>query len=164
MAFWNPYFCMAPETQGASIHRGTNGCVPIAMSQKDYFRFPLIGRGSNTYNYVIQINGQTSWESISENFNCFFDYDLMPFRLTECGNPDPYGNCDDESFDVTASQEEINEVGKLQYLAGVSVSMWWMSTSDTPIWTGTYSSPTHWASSWLKFLFRAIFSLDSIVS
>lgn len=62
----------------------------------------------------------------------------MPFRLTYCGNGQP--NCDEGSFDTIpgTTQEEIDEIGKLQYHAGVAVEMDWG--------TGTYDSPEDWVS------------------
>jgi hypothetical protein len=124
-AYWRPYFNQAPAAQ-SQFYEGWGGCAPMVLSQiMKYHEFPLIGTGSKTYSY----DGIT----ISENFNYIFNYDLMPFRLTYCGR-NAY-NCTDslQGWGTLPgiTQQQIDEVGMLQYLAGVSVEMRWLGNRDT---------------------------------
>jgi hypothetical protein len=165
-ATWNPYFSLAPATLHDSIPRGTNGCVPIAMSQiMKYFKYPLIGTGNISYTYPVSTNNQIAWVSINENLNSFFNYDLMPYQLTYCGkfNPNNPGlfNCNDGSWSnvPNLSLDMIDEVGKLQYLAGVSVMMNWIGMSDTNSFSGTEDTPNEWVDSMIEHFF---YSSDAI--
>lgn len=144
-ASWNPYFSKAPTAQ-TIYHKGHNGCVPLAMSQiMNYFAFPPLGDGSNSYTISGTSLGSTISFTISESFNKFLNYDLMPFRLTYCGNGQT--NCNEGSFSNIPgiTQQEIDAVGELQYLAGVSVGTLWLGMRDTANnTTGTYGAPDEW--------------------
>ncbi len=124
-AAWDPYFNQAPETTSPQFSRGHWGCVPGRLSElMKYHKHPRIGIGSNTYTY----DGIT----ISESFNRIFEYEEMPYRLTYCGNGHP--TCNDGSFNIIpgVTQKNIDQVGWLQYLAGVSVGMRWLGLRGDP--------------------------------
>ncbi|MDP2337145.1 MAG: C10 family peptidase [Bacteroidota bacterium] len=136
-AYWRPYFNQAPQAQ-SQFYEGYNSCVPggIARIMK-YFKYPLIGTGiGSEYN-----NGSY----FTQNINCFFNYDQMPFRLTYCGNGT--NNCNDGSFNIIpgVTQAQIDEVGKIQYMAGLAVEMNWIGMGDTTTTTGTYGFTDEWA-------------------
>ncbi len=136
-AGWYPYFNQAPPS--SSYYQGTGGCVPGSMAElMKYHRHPRIGSGSHKYSYY----GTT----ISENFNKIFIYEEMPYRLTYCGNGHP--TCNDGSFDIIpgTTQNNIDEVGWLQYLAGVSVEMMWIDNRGDPeiVPTGTFGNTGEW--------------------
>ena len=100
---WTPYFSQVPceypsDWPIAWGHgKGDNGCVPIAMSQiMKFHKFPINGNGAHSYtstrSYVSSVTGL--WTSVSCNVSATFsdrtyDYNLMPFRLTYCGNGQP---------------------------------------------------------------------------
>lgn len=146
-ASWRPYFNQAPAAQ-TQFPEGYNGCVPIALSQvMKYYEYPLIGTGSNSYDW----NSTT----ISENFNHIFNYDIMPFRLTYCGR-NAY-NCLDTLQGWAnipgITQQQIDEVGKLQYLAGVSVNMEWLGNRTPPASSGTDSDVNSWVQSFVEHFY-----------
>jgi hypothetical protein len=146
-ATWTPYFNAAPANP-YGINKGYNGCVPNAMSQiMKYYEFPPLGTGSKTYTY----NGLTK----SEDLNEFFDYNLMPFRLTYCANG--YPNCDDDHWGILPgiTQEQIDAVGKLQYMAGMSVEMHWIASFDTATYkgAGTYGVVDDWALAMVDYFY-----------
>lgn len=151
-ATWNPYFSKAPDTQD-EFDKGYNGCVPLAMSQiMKYHAFPPIGTGSKTYTFSGTSLGTPYSITISENLNQYFGYSLMPFRLTYCGNGQT--NCNEGSFDTIpgTTQQQINEIGKLQYLAGVSVETRWLGMRDTSSYpTGTYNTPNEWVQAMVNY-------------
>jgi hypothetical protein len=142
-AVWYPYYNKAPQSTYA---QGTNGCVPGRLAEiMKYYRYPRIGNGSNTYSY----DGVT----ISENFNKIYHYEDMPYRLTYCGNGHP--TCNDGSFDIIPgiTQNNINEVGWLQYHAGVSVEMMWLGDRGHPdsVSTGTFGVTEDWVQSLVDY-------------
>jgi len=99
------YNLYCPQVNGAYCY---TGCVATAMAQIiRYWECPKQGVGRRSYNW--RNNGQ-----LSMRFDTvFFDYDLMPSRLT-----DAYGN-----VVSGVTQAEIEEVAKLSYACGISVSM-----------------------------------------
>lgn len=136
-AYWRPYFNQAPQAQ-PQFYEGYNSCVPggIARIMK-YFKYPLIGTGVGS--------GYNNGSYFIQNINCFFNYEQMPFRLTYCGNGQ--NNCNDGSFDIIPgiSQAQIDEVGKIQYMAGLAVGMNWLGMGDPNyIGTGTYGTTRDW--------------------
>lgn len=136
-AYWKPYFNQAPPAQ-TQFNEGHNGCVPIAVSQiMKYFKYPLIGTGTGS--------GYNNNNYFTQQINCFFNYDLMPFRLTYCGNGT--NNCNEGSFlDYPGvTQATKDEVGRIQYNAGLAVGMWWLGMGNPPK-PGTYGSTNNWAS------------------
>lgn len=135
-AAWRPYFNQAPQAQ-AQYYEGYNGCVPLALSQiMKYFEYPLIGTGTGS--------GRNNGVYFTQNINCFFDYSQMPFRLTYCGNGT--NNCNDGSFDIIpgTTQVQIDEVGKIQYNAGLAVGMNWIGMGNDNTFTGTTGDPQDW--------------------
>ena len=135
-AGWRPYFNQAPQAKPEYVE-GYNGCVPGAVSViMKYFKYPLIGTGTGT--------GKNNNSYFSQKINCFFDYDLMPFRLTYCGNGT--NNCDNSSFNIIPgiTQTQIDEVGKIQYNAGLAVGMNWIGMGDTTTTTGTFGNTSDW--------------------
>lgn len=136
-AGWRPYFNQAPQAQ-SQYYEGHNGCVPLAISQiMKYFEYPLIGTGTG--------NGRNNGVYFTQNINCFFDYSQMPFRLTYCGNGT--NNCNDGSFDIIPgiTQLQIDEVGKIQYNAGLAVGMYWIGMgNDGTTTTGTFGNSQDW--------------------
>jgi len=148
-AYWRPYFNQAPQAQ-SQFYEGYNSCVPggIARIMK-YFKFPLIGTGIGS--------GYNNGSYFTQNINCFFNYDLMPFRLTYCGNGQ--NNCNDGSFDIIPgiSQAQIDEVGKIQYMAGLAVGMNWLGMGDPNyIITGTYNTTIDWANGMANHFYYAL--------
>lgn len=142
-AGWYPYYNQAPQSQ---YNQGTNGCVPGRLAEiMKYYQYPRIGNGANTYSY----DGIT----ISENFNKIYHYEDMPYRLTYCGNGHP--TCNDGSFDIIpgVTQNNINEIGWLQYLSGVSVEMMWLGDRGHPdsVSTGTFGNTGDWIQSLVDF-------------
>lgn len=137
-AGWRPYFNQAPQAQPQFVE-GTNGCVPGGISViMKYFEYPLIGTGTGS--------GHNNNNYFTQNINSFFNYDLMPFRLTYCGNGT--NNCNDGSFDIIpgTTQAQLDEVGKIQYTAGLAVGMWWIGMGDDiTTTTGTYGNTNNWA-------------------
>lgn len=137
-AYWRPYFNQAPPST-PQYEEGYNGCVPIGVSQiMKYFKYPLIGEGTGS--------GYNNGVYFTQNINCFFNYDLMPFRLTYCGNGT--NNCNDGSFSIIpgTTQAQLDEVGKIQYMAGLAVEMYWIGMgTDTTTSTGTYGNTNSWA-------------------
>jgi hypothetical protein len=136
-AYWKPYFNQAPPAQ-TQFNEGNNGCVPIAVSQiMKYFKYPLIGTGTGS--------GYNNNTYFTQQINSFFDYDLMPFRLTYCGNGT--NNCNEGSFNIIpgVTQANLDEVGKIQYNAGLAVQMWWLGMGNPPN-PGTYGSTNNWVS------------------
>ena len=130
-AYWKPYFNQAPPAQ-TGFNEGHNGCVPIGISQiMKYFKYPLIGTGTGS--------GYNNGTYFTQQINCFFDYNLMPFRLTYCGNGT--NNCNDSSFNIIpgVTQANLDEVGKIQYNAGLAVEMHWIGMGSTA-GTGTYTT------------------------
>jgi hypothetical protein len=135
-AGWRPYFNQAPQAQ-PSYYEGSNGCVPLAVSQiMKYFKYPRIVTGTG--------NGRNNEVYFSQNINCFFDYSQMPFRLTYCGNGT--NNCNDGSFNIIPgiTQAQIDEVGKVQYNAGLAVGMWWIGMGNNNTRTGTFGNAQDW--------------------
>lgn len=135
-AAWRPYFNQAPTAQ-SQYYEGYNGCVPLAVSQiMKYFKYPLIGTGSGT--------GWNNGSYFTQNINSFFDYSMMPFRLTYCGNGT--NNCNDGSFNIIpgVTQPQIDEVGKIQYNAGLAVGMRWIGMGNSNTYTGTTGDPEDW--------------------
>lgn len=105
-AWWNPYCRVCPDPSNPNI------CVPVAMAQiMKYYEFPTQGVGS--YN---GINYSKQW----------YDYKIMPFRLTYCGNNEVYG-CNDPNFNIIPgiTDEQIDAVSRLIYHCGVAVGMNW---------------------------------------
>jgi hypothetical protein len=139
-ATWRPYFNKAPAAQ-SQFYEGWSGCVPLVLSQiMKYYKYPLIGTGSNSYSY--------DGINISENFNSIFNYNLMPFRLTYCARGG--FNCNDPQWGTIPgiTQQQIDEVGKLQYLAGVGVDMNWLANRDTSeLELGTFGTTDGFAQS-----------------
>ena len=136
-AGWRPYFNQAPQARPEYVE-GYNGCVPGSIAEiMKYFKYPLIGTGTGS--------GYNNNVPFSQNINCFFNYDLMPFRLTYCGNGQ--NNCNDGSFDIIpgVTQAQIDEVGKIQYTAGLAVEMNWIGMGDTTTTTGTFNETDDWA-------------------
>ncbi|HEY6914138.1 MAG TPA: C10 family peptidase, partial [Paludibacter sp.] len=138
-AGWRPYFNQAPQAQ-PQFAPGTNACVPGSIAEiMKYFKYPLIGTGVGS--------GHNNNTLFTRNINCFFNYDLMPFRLTYCGNGT--NNCNDGSFDIIpgVTQAQIDEVGKIQYTAGLAVGMYWIGLGDTSAiitTTGTFGFTNDW--------------------
>jgi len=129
-AAWYPYSILTPDMEGS------NGCVPLAVAQIcKYWKHPKQGAGSTSYNQYYE--GTTYTHSITHSDH-LYNYDLMPFRLTYCGNG--LENCDEGSWDILPgiTDEQINEVGRLFYHSGLAVNMYW--------WTeGTYPPSSNWA-------------------
>lgn len=135
-AYWRPYLNQSPPAQ-PQHYEGYNSCVPIGVSQiMKYFKYPLIGTGTGS--------GYNNGAYFTQNINCFFNYDLMPFRLTYCGNGT--NNCNEGSFDIIpgTTQAQLDEVGKIQYMAGLAVEMWWLGMGNPPN-PGTYGLTNNWA-------------------
>jgi hypothetical protein len=134
-AYWRPYHNQSPPAQ-SQYDEGYNSCVPNGVSQiMKYFKYPLIGTGTGS--------GYNNNNYFTEPINCFFNYDLMPFRLTYCGNGT--NNCNDSSFNTIpgTTQAQIDEVGKIQYTAGLAVEMHWIGMGNPP-YTGTYYLTDTW--------------------
>ena len=134
-AGWRPYFNQAPQVQSQFVE-GTNGCVPGAISEiMKYFKYPLIGTGTGS--------GHNNGNYFTQKINCFFDYDQMSFQLTYCGNGT--NNCNDTTFNIYdgVTQAQIDEVGKVQYMAGLAVGMWWLGMGNPPN-PGTYGYTIDW--------------------
>lgn len=136
-AYWKPYFNQAPPAQ-SQFNEGHNGCVPMGVAQvMKYFKYPLIGTGTGS--------GYNNGNYFTQNINCFFNYDLMPFRLTYCGNGT--NNCNDGSFNIIpgVTQANIDEVGKIQYIAGLAVEMHWIGMGNPATTTsGTFGNTNDW--------------------
>lgn len=77
----------------------------------------------------------------------------MPYRLTYCGLGVP--TCNDPSWNIIpgTTQENIDEIGWLQYLAGVSVEMMWLGDRGHPdsVLTGTFGNTGSWAASLVEY-------------
>ena len=136
-AYWRPYHNQSPPAQ-PQYYEGYNSCVPDGVSQiMKYFKYPLIGTGTGS--------GKNNDNYFTQNINCFFNYDLMPFRLTYCGNGQ--NNCNEGSFDTIpgVTQAQIDEVGKIQYMAGLAVGMRWLGMGHPDSTdTGTYNFTIDW--------------------
>jgi len=130
-AGWDPYDILTPDSNGSL------GCVPLAVSQIcKYWKHPKQGAGSTSYNQYY--DGTTYTHSITHSDH-IYNYDLMPFRLTYCGNGEE--NCDEGSFATIPgiTNEQINEVAKLFYHNGLAVHMTWFGAG------GTAGSCSTWA-------------------
>ena len=137
-AYWRPYFNQAPQAQ-PQYYEGYNSCVPGSVARiMKYYKYPLIGTGVGS--------GYNNRSYFTQNINSFFDYDKMPFRLTYCGNGQ--NNCNDGSFDLIpgVTPAQIDEVGKLQFNAGLAVGMQWlgMGAGNDTLYTGTTGSTSDW--------------------
>ncbi len=136
-AGWRPYFNQAPQAQ-SQFYEGYDGCVPMALAQiMKYFKYPLIGTGTG--------GGKNNGVDFTQNINCFFDYNQLPFRLTYCGNGT--NNCNEGSYDIIPgiTQSQIDEVGKILYNAGLAVGMKWLGMGDpSQTSTGTTGSSYDW--------------------
>lgn len=136
-AYWRPYFNQAPQAQ-SQFYEAYNACVPGSIARiMKYFKYPLIGTGTGS--------GYNNDSYFTQNINCYFDYDLMPFRLTYCGNGT--NNCNDGSFNIIpgTTQAQLDEVGKIQYTAGLAVEMNWIGMGDdSTTSTGTYGNTYDW--------------------
>jgi hypothetical protein len=136
-AGWRPYFNQAPQAQ-SQYYEGHNGCVPMALAQiMKYFKYPLIGTGLG--------EGHNNGVYFTQNINCIFDYSQMPFRLTYCGNGT--NNCNEGSFNIIPGvvQSQIDEVGKIQFNAGLAVAMNWIGMgNDSTTSTGTIGTTQDW--------------------
>lgn len=129
-ATWDPYDILTPGSDGS------NGCVPIAIAQIcKYWKHPKQGIGSTSYNQLFE--GTTYTHSITHSDH-LYNYDLMPFRLTYCGNGEE--NCDEGSFDIIpgVTSEQINEVAKIFYHSGLAVRKEWWGEP-------TFGTPSDWA-------------------
>lgn len=129
-ATWDGYNIVFPG------QNGTNSCVPTSMAQIcKYHRHPKQGTGTNSY----YVNSHFCYVDYSQNL---YNYDLMPFRLTYCGNGGE--NCDEGSFNFLPgiTTENKIEISKLIYDIGLGVGMQWDDyTSDS----GTYGPADLWA-------------------
>ncbi|GHT78886.1 hypothetical protein AGMMS50262_22000 [Bacteroidia bacterium] len=118
-AGWNVY---DSEFPGGTAD---NTCVPLAMAQIiKYWKFPIQGQGS--YNGM-DFSRQR------------YDYGMMPFRLTYCGNSAKGGICDDGSFDVIpgVTVAHIQEVSRLIYHCAITVNWSNGGTGGAPdTWVG----------------------------
>jgi hypothetical protein len=150
-AYWRPYFNQAPQAQ-SQYYEGYNSCVPGSIARiMKYYKYPLIGTGIGS--------GYNNGSYFTQNINSFFNYDQMPFRLTYCGNGQ--NNCNDGSFNLIpgVTQAQIDEVGKLQYNAGLAAGMEWLGIGDTakaiapP--TGITGSTTNWISAMANHFYYA---------
>lgn len=129
-ASWDGYDDMLPGEDG------TNICVPLAIAQIcKYHKHPKQGEGSNSY----YVNNHYCYIDYSQHL---YNYDLMPFRLTYCGNGE--NNCDEGSFDFLPgiSEEQKQEISKLIYHVGLGVEMHWNEYTNN---SGTYGLPNNWA-------------------
>ena len=94
----------------------------------------------------------------------------MPFRLTYCGNGEP--GCNDGSFDIIpgVTEDQIDEIGKLQYHAGISHNMNWLGNRGTGCGTctgcvscGTSGTPNDWADDLIDhFRFNSSYTYHNI--
>ncbi len=120
---WAGWGVYASEFPGGNSYG--QGCVPLAMAQiMKYYKYPIQGSGSR--------NGM---DFSRQRYN----YNMMPFRLTYCGNPSLGGICDDGSFDIIpgVTADHIREVSRLIYHCALSVD--WGPE-------GTFGNPGDWAS------------------
>lgn len=129
-ALWSGYNTMMPD------QNGNNSCVPLAMAQIcKYHKHPKQGTGMNSYT---QQNFYTNYVLYNWNIDFgqhLYNYDLMPFRLTYCGNGEE--NCDEGSFDfiLGITTDQMNEVSKLIFHIGLGASKGWFGDYWYGHWT-----------------------------
>ena len=137
-AAWGGYNVMMPNQDA------TGSCVPLSMAQIcKYHKHPKQGVGSNSY----YVNGHYCYIDYSQYL---YNYDLMPFRLTYCGNGGD--NCDEGSFDFLPgiTTENKEEISKLIYHVGLGVKMQW--NYYTILQAGTYGPANLWAAVFSNYL------------
>jgi len=131
-AGWGPYFAGAPSDDG------TNGCVPLAMSQiMKFWEYPNRPEGQVSYT----ANGNTY--SINYDLEPDYNYSNMPYLLQNCGPVD--GNWD-WLYDTppTVTSPEGLEIGRLQYHCGLAVHMYWQDKNPNYN-SGTSGNTDDWA-------------------
>ena len=126
------YYC--PKTSNGGNRTAVTGCVATAMSQIfHYYRYPKKGQGLARYWLRMQLVYEDSAASMPNvelkyNFNdsAIFNYGMMPNV--------PF----DKNGNQQCSDEEIHEIARLMYAAGVSVKMAYLpdgsgaSSEDVP--------------------------------
>ena len=164
-AWWFNYFSAFPcdyppdWPQSMGTDKGNQGCVPIAMSQiMKFHKFPIHGSGSRSYtasrsyHSTFDNSSKTATCSLSVDYSTrTYNYNSMPFRLTGCANQTP--GCMDASWVLNPppSQQEIDEVGKLQYDCGVSVNMGWFgfgTPTDGILWGNAFQNYFNYLPNW----------------
>lgn len=143
-ATWEGYNSVFPNQNGSNI------CVPLAMSQICKFhRHPKQGQGENSYTTYYNNGISRDWYiNYSEHL---FNYDLMPFRLTYCGNGT--NNCDEGSFDFIPgiTEENKNEISNLIFKIGLGVNQGWYGEANREwltYWAICFSSNLGYEDSW----------------
>jgi hypothetical protein len=114
---WGGYNIMMPD------QNADNSCANLAMAQICKFhKFPKQGTGTHSYTQIY--NGTTYNWSIDFSKH-LYNYDLMPFRLTYCGNGGE--NCNEGSFDFLPgiTTENMQEVSKIIYHIGLGIEKGW---------------------------------------
>jgi len=108
-----------PLATGGPDGRAWAGCVPTAMGQiMNYYRHPITGTGSYTYNDTV---GASVYNSLSADFaNTIYQWNLMPLKVTE--------------------RQNDSAVAKLLYHLGVSVDL-----NYEPDGSGMYNHKAAWA-------------------
>lgn len=108
-----PYnnLCPTYSVQNGDPQRAVTGCIATAMAQvMKYHEWPLQGRGSHTYNCVVN---ETDYTTLSADFSqSVYQWDKML-----------------DTYDENSSQESCDAVARLMSDAGISVNMNYGSSS-----------------------------------